>query len=252
MKFDKVSAAWANYRNTQVATAIHPDDHMFKTHARLDDYEIVGESGLQVMLSALAVSRKQTVYRIMDFGCGHGRVGRYFRAAFPNAEMWCADIDPSAVKFCANLFGAHAVQSTPNFNDLKLPKGLDVIWVGSVFTHIDKGRMEALFDKLYEALGRGGLLIATFHGQYYYETTKKNESMATTYADLLRQFEEKGHAYMPYPHKTAQVGMNDWGVSITSYDKVFELGRRHEDSQMVMYSEQGWANFHDVAVWIKK
>lgn len=45
MKFDQVSSAWARYRSGQVATDIHPADHMFNNHARLDDYEIVGELG---------------------------------------------------------------------------------------------------------------------------------------------------------------------------------------------------------------
>jgi SAM-dependent methyltransferase len=252
MRFDKISAAWANYRNGQVATAIHPEDHMMNTSVKLDDYEIVGESGLQVVLSALAISRKQTVYRIMDFGCGHGRVARYLRAAFPKAEMWCSDIDPDAVAFCAKTFNAHGVQSTSNFNDLKLPSGLDLIWVGSVFTHLDMARVEVLFDKLYGALGRGGLLIATFHGQYYYEMTKKDPKKAISHAEVLRQFEEKGHGYMPYAQKTSQVGMNDWGVSATRFDHVFRLGQRHQGAQMAMFAEQAWANFHDVAAWIKQ
>lgn len=252
MKLDKVMAAWGNYRSTQVNTTIHPEDHMFNTSVCLDDYEIVGESALHAVLSALAVSRKQTVYRLMDFGCGHGRVARYLRAAFPNAEMWCSDIDPGAVEFCAKTFNAHGIQSTPDFKDLELPKAMDVIWVGSVFTHIDIARMEVLFDKLFGALGRGGVLIATFHGQFFYEVTKKDSGKATVYADLLSQFEEKGLAYMPYPHKTSQVGMDDWGVSISRSDKLFELGRRHANSQMAMFSEQGWANFHDVCAWIKK
>lgn len=252
MKFDQVSSAWARYRSGQVATDIHPADHMFNNHARLDDYEIIGESGLQVVLSALGISRKQTVYRIMDFGCGHGRVARYLRAAFPNAEMWCSDIDPEAVEFCASTFDAHPVQSAANFNDLDLPKGMDLIWVGSVFTHLDLARMEVLFDKLYGALGRGGLLVATFHGQFFYEATKKDPKKSVTYADLLRDFEEKGYGYKSYPQKTSQVGMDDWGVSAMQFDQVFKLGQRHDNSQMAVFSERGWANFHDVAAWFKQ
>lgn len=252
MKFDKIAAAWANYRAHHVVTSIHPDDHMFKHNAYLDDYEVVGESALHVVLSALAISRKQTVYRIMDFGCGHGRIARYLRAAFPRAMLWCCDIDQDAAEFCAREFNAISMPSTQNFEDLDLPTGIDLIWVGSVFTHIDKVRMEALFDKLFAALGPGGLLIATFHGQYYYDLTKRDTAKAQAYAGLLQQFEDTGSAYMTYPNKTAQVGMVDWGVSIMRSDRVFELGRRHERSQMVMFSEQGWSNFHDVAAWAKR
>lgn len=46
--------------------------------------------------------------------------------------------------------------------------------------------------------------------------------------------------------------MDDWGVSAMRFDQVFKLGQRHADSQMAVFSERGWANFHDVAAWFKQ
>ena len=89
MQIDKLVALWQGYRQRGVDSAVHPDDHMFKSNPLLDDYEIVGESGLKVIHSVLAMSRKEAVYNILDFGCGHGRVARYVRAMFPKANLSC-------------------------------------------------------------------------------------------------------------------------------------------------------------------
>jgi len=136
--------------------------------------------------------------------------------------------------------------------DIELPEGMDVIWVGSVFTHFDYERMQILFDKLFGALGRGGLLIATFRGPNLYEITKNNPAQAKTYASLLQQFEQVGIAYQPYPNAAGQVGMSDWGLSLASIDRIVALGKRHDSARLVGYSEAGWANVHDVAAWTKR
>jgi hypothetical protein len=104
MQIDKLVALWQGYRQRGVNPTIHPDDHMFKSNPLLDDYEIVGESGLKVIHSALAMSRKEAVYNVLDFGCGHGRVARYIRAMFPKANLSFSDIDPSCTDFCATQF----------------------------------------------------------------------------------------------------------------------------------------------------
>jgi hypothetical protein len=44
---------------------MHADDHLFKSNPLLDDYEIVGESELQVIHSLLAMSWKEAVYNVL-------------------------------------------------------------------------------------------------------------------------------------------------------------------------------------------
>jgi hypothetical protein len=124
MQIDKLVALWQGYRQRGVNPTIHPDDHTFKSNPLLDDYEIVGESGLQVIHSVLAMSRKEAVYNVLDFGCGHGRVARYVRAMFPKANLSFSDIDPSCTDFCATQFSGKAVQSTADLSQLTLPHGM--------------------------------------------------------------------------------------------------------------------------------
>lgn len=247
MQPDKLFSLWNNYRSTPVVTTVHADDHMFKHNPKLDDYETVGESAMKVIASTLAIAPKEAIWRILDFGCGHGRVARHMRAMFPTAEMWFSDIDPSCTEFCANTFTGTAVPSYEDLDRTELPSGMDLVWVGSVFTHIDYARMQTLFDKLYGSLGIGGILIATFRGHRTYEIAKQKPDQAKLYAKMLEDYEKDGIGYQSYGRQE----LGDWGLSLSSIEKVVGLGRKHPKARLVGYSEAGWANIHDVGAWIK-
>lgn len=245
MQTDKLSALWHTYRSRAVSTVVHPDDHMFPTNTPLDDNDKVGESAVRVIHSVLSMAPKEAIWRVLDFGCGHGRVGRHLRAMFPESQMWFADSDPSCIEFCSDTFGGTPVKSPDDFSALELPARMDLIWVGSVFTHIDLERMQLLFDQLFGALGRGGVLIATFHGRRKHEIVKATQ--AETYAQLLRDYETTGVGYQSY----GQEDLGDWGSSMTSVETVIGLARKHPNARLVSYAETGWAGIQDVAAWVK-
>lgn len=242
MQIDKLNAMWSEYRARSIDPTVHPCDHMFHANPRLDQYDLVGESAVRVIFSVLASAPKEAVWRILDFGCGHGRVARHLRAFFPAAEMWFADVDSSCIEFCAETFNGTPIESPADFSELELPSGLDLIWVGSVFTHMDLERMKLLHGKLLDALGPGGLLVATFHGRRMYELTRGQERWAA----LIRDFEEIGVAYQSYERED----LGDWGLSLSSVETVIGLGRT--DAQLVAYTETGWANLQDVAAWMRR
>ena len=246
MHSDKLINLWSTYRSNPVSTKVHPDDHMFASNPHLDGYDLVGESGAKVIHSILGLSTKEAIWRILDFGCGHGRVARHLRSMFPTAEMWFADSKTSCVEFCAGTFNGTGVLSDEQFK-ADLPGGFDLIWVGSVFTHIDYERMEALFDRLFEHLGIGGILIATFRGRRTYEATKNKPKQATIYKTLLEEYESSGAGYQSYNREE----LGDWGLSLTSIERVVALGKRHQNSRLIGYSEAAWANIHDVGAWAK-
>ena len=85
--------------------------------------------------------------RILDFPCGHGRVLRYLRAEFPQAEITACDLLRDGVDFCAANFGAIPVYSDPDPSRIGLPRdAFDLIWVGSLFTHFDAARWAKSFS----------------------------------------------------------------------------------------------------------
>ncbi len=250
MQIDKMASLLRDYRQRHVATVIDPRDNMLSPQQTIDQYDLVGESGLRVIAGTLVMSRKEAVYNVLDFGCGFGRVARYIRAMFPEVQLYLCDIDEHAREFCASQFGGIPIPSGEDFSQVNLPDRMDIIWVGSVFTHIDYERMEKLFDKLFGALGKGGLLIATFRGRGTYQMTKSRPHQAELYAPLLQAYDETGVGYQQYPPSVERQTV-DWGLSLTSVEKVIALGKRHKDARLAAYAETCWANIHDVAAWEK-
>ncbi|MBA9019207.1 methyltransferase domain-containing protein [Aminobacter ciceronei] len=83
---------------------------------------------------------RQDVSKVLDLPCGHGRVSRHLKLLFPTAEMFYCDIDAEGADFCARTFGGTAIHSQPDLLQVGLPRSLDVIWIGSLFTHVDRKR----------------------------------------------------------------------------------------------------------------
>src|SRR5437870_5495298 len=97
----------------------HPPDHALSHYL---------ESGR----AALTAAGKTDVRRILDLPCGHGRVLRVLKAAFPGAALTACDIDRDGVDFCASRFGAEPVYSVEDPGRIPVRGPFDLIWVGSL------------------------------------------------------------------------------------------------------------------------
>ena len=244
----KLVSMWTDYFAFEVDKTIAEDDDMFKKSARgWDEYSSVGKDAAKVIFSVLANTPAQNIKQALDFGCGHGRVARFLRAMFPNSQMFFSDIDESCYKFCANQFNGEGFPSYANFSRLDLPGNVDLIWVGSVFTHLDWDRSLILWDKLFDALSVGGALIATFAGKKVYQIMLSDSSKNRGYYNpLLRKYEKRGFGYQDYR------GFENWGQSLLSIKKCIELPDNNMSAKLIGYTEAGWANRQDVASWTKK
>src|SRR6476620_8602013 len=94
------------FRESNVIRTISPDEEM-----PIQDIEIyfsAGRSAVACINLAMHAAQKSAsdVTRILDLPCGHGRILRYLKAAFPEAEITACDIRRDAVDFCASTFGA--------------------------------------------------------------------------------------------------------------------------------------------------
>lgn len=226
---------WRAYKAAPLIRDLHPDDHMWNTGQAW--YWSVGESGIDAILRALVGAPTKSVQCVLDFGCGFGRVGRHLRSAFPDATLYFCELNEAAAAFCASTFNGVPVRSDA------LPK-VDVIWVGSVFTHIDYAQTRSLFGTLCSALAPRGTLIATFHGRRAIEMAKDKPYVAADkWSRVLADFEATGAGFTSYAERT------DYGVSLTRMAAIAELGQAVENVRFVGYREAGWSNHQDVAAW---
>ncbi len=103
---------------------------------------------------------------VLDFGCGCGRVTRYWEG-FPGAVAG-SDLSGPAVEWCrANLPFARFER-----NGLEPPlavpdESLDLVYALSVFTHLTAELQLAWRDELRRVLRPGGRLLVTTHGRSY-------------------------------------------------------------------------------------
>lgn len=246
MQLDKLTSLWTAYRGRLVDMTIAPDDHMYASNQKsMQAYNFVGESAARAIFTVLSHAPTDAVWRVLDFGCGAGRVGRHLRAFFPNAELYFSDIEQPRAEFCAKQFNGVAVPAERDFARLNLPADLDLIWVGSLFTHVDFERMGVLFDALFSRLRRQGVLVATFHGRRAKEVGKMIS--AAKWEKLVAAYDATGDGYEGYDRHDG----DDVGVSLTKPAKVLELGHRQPAAQLVMFVETGWAGIQDVAAWSK-
>jgi len=168
-------------------------------------------------------------------------VGRYLRAGFPNASITFCDLDESGAEFCAREFKGTVQQSRPELSDVEFGQGFDVIWVGSLFTHVNLDRTGRWLKHLCSALTPDGVLIATFHGRWSIEVQKMVPMMDdNSWKEIVRAYQEDGFGFAPYQKH------ENYGVSLACPSKVVEIVEGIEGVRLLCYQERGWSGNHDV------
>jgi SAM-dependent methyltransferase len=103
--------------------------------------------------------------RILDFGCGVGRILRAAVSQNPDAEYWGCDIDEPSVTWLARDLGQRArVFQSDAWPPLAAADGyFDLAYAFSVFTHLTDS-WSAWLVELHRVLKQDGILIATVVG----------------------------------------------------------------------------------------
>jgi SAM-dependent methyltransferase len=108
-----------------------------------------------------------TAARVLDWGCGCGRLVRYLERAGVRELTGC-DIDGAAVAWCAANLAGRFVRSNRNpplpFEDASF----DAVIASSVFTHLGREDQRRWLDELRRVIRPGGTLLASFAGEYAY------------------------------------------------------------------------------------
>src|SRR4029453_1584213 len=97
-------------RLPNLITTISPLDGMYVAGGEAH-YFGVGADALKLVRQAMSLAGKENISSILDLPCGHGRVLRYLKAAFPQASLTACDLDHGCVDFCVATFGARGVYS---------------------------------------------------------------------------------------------------------------------------------------------
>jgi len=234
-----IGKRFAGYRE-RVDRTIAPGDEMFR--GDVDDYLSVGYSATAVIANAMALTGTRNLRRILDLPCGHGRVTRCLRAVFPKARIVACDLLRDGVDFCAQQYDAVPVYSTVEPEDIPLKDSFDLIWVGSLLTHLDEDHCRRFIDVLRQHLNRGGLLLISSHGRDAIRRWPADDARAQAIIDDVRA---TGFGYRDH------VGMSGYGTSAFTAAWMVEAVTAYKDLQLIGYFERGLADHQDVTVLLK-
>ncbi len=231
----------------RVSTTIADGDSMFAGN-NVEHYLSVSRDALRAVLAALHVTGRPEPRRLLDFGCGYGRVLRSLRAAFPAAELIACDPDPVALASCAEAFGARAVPGAPDVDDIEQVTGVDLLWCGSVLTHLDAPHWGPLLRYFSRALAPGGVAVVTTHGRRMAmraESGKDYGLDARATDRVLAAYKACGFGYNDY------AGNDGYGISLSSPGWAVQRALETPDLRLAGYDEAAWDLHQDVMVLVK-
>ena len=232
----------------EVESRISPRDTMYTGDGA--HYFKVGLSAMRVVEEALRRANLPVVGRVLDLPCGHGRVLRFLVRRFPEAAFTACDLDRDGVDFCARTLGATPVYSSIDLDALAFDAPFDLIWCGSLITHLDAPATRALFRLFARHLAPGGLMLFSAHGDFVARRmpTGEFDYMLTgeQVETITRRYAATGFGYEDY------AGQGGYGVALTSpawiRARIEEVGGLKE----VYFGERVWDAHHDVFGYVRE
>jgi SAM-dependent methyltransferase len=234
-------------RPRDVIETTSPDDWI---HTRgPETYYTTGRTTIRRVRLAMLQTRKAEVHRILDFGSGYGRILRQFKAAFPDARLAACDILPEAVDFCAETFGAEPIYAADDPGKTEIDGQFDLIWLGSLFTHLSAARWRSLLDLLQRVLEPDGLLMFTTQGRFirdqiagrawldaYGRPIWENWDVSEEQLDrVVSDYDRTGFGYLEWGALDRQ-----YGTSIATPAWVLEHLQTRPGFEILTYWERGW------------
>ncbi|GAB3576142.1 hypothetical protein GCM10027445_39750 [Amycolatopsis endophytica] len=229
----------------RVDRIIAPGDSMFRGNT--EHYFAVAGQALRACLHGLQAAGRPAPRRVLDFGCGYGRVLRTFRAAFPAAELIASDIELDGVEHCTRFFGAIGLPASVHIEEIPQVSDIDLIWSGSVLTHLDVDAWDALLGYFERALAPGGVAVVTTHGRRVAWRMGNGGEYGLTEADherVLSDYRAHGFGYADYP------GQPGYGISLST--PAWVTGHVLTPRlRLAGYIEAGWDGHQDVLILVK-
>ena len=179
---------------------------------------------------------------ILDFGCGCGRVLRYFHDRPASCQLSGTDIDSESIAWCAT----NLKLATFKVNEAMPPTSyaadtFDLIYAISVFTHLDEEMQFAWLRELKRISRPGGMLILTIHGEF---------AQATVQESIKAQIAETGFAFQVGQTGRFKLdGLPDF-YQTAYHSKAYIYEKWSQFFRIEKYAERGISGFQDAVILI--
>ncbi|MBK8856259.1 MAG: class I SAM-dependent methyltransferase [Opitutaceae bacterium] len=239
-----------DFSRLTVDRTLAPGDGMV-TAGLEEQYFDLGRRALELIHFSSELCDKPHYPDILDLPCGHGRVLRWLRAQYDYAHITACDLDRGGVDFCASQFRANPVYSEPDLRALPFKSQFDLIWVGSLVTHLNQERWLRTLDCLVNWVRECGVVVFTTQGRTVSSLLARGRRNIAENIDkpaLLEEYARTGFAYQRYFESTPA---EDYGLALSSPEWLMRVLQRYPDVIMRAYLEEAWG-MQDVVILYKK
>lgn len=239
-----------DFTQLPVDRTLAPRDGMMSA-GKPEQYFELGRRALELIHFSGQLCDKPHYPDILDLPCGHGRVLRWLRAHYDYARITACDLDRDCVDFCAKQFRARPVYSDPDLRKLPFENQFDLIWVGSLVTHLSEERWLSTLDCLVRWVRECGVIVFTTQGRAVSSLLARGRRDVVENIDktaLLDAYARTGFAYERYFESNAT---EDYGLALTSPEWLMRTLQRYPQMIMRAYLEEAWG-LQDVVILYKK
>jgi SAM-dependent methyltransferase len=205
------------------------------------EFVSVGRASFAAIQGAFLVAANphETYPCWLDFGCGSGRIARHLAAFEPIRELWGVDVDADAIAWVSrHLPGRYRLIPRRPPTDLA-SSFYDVVYAGSVFTHLDEADQLLWLEELRRLLRPGGLLVASTHG------TNLTYSRPDLTTDQHRGLQQRGFLFAP-----SRFGCFNEDSAFHSENYLRAAWGRFYG--LLFFAEKGLDGYQDLSVWRKE
>ena len=234
-------------RYAEIPGAVHVNDLMLASEAprHVRHYLDDARSAIENLEQSLALVGRawRDVQSCLDLPSGYGRVTRFLARYVDPGFVTACDVDANAVAFCMSEFGVNGIVAERDPARTHLGHAYDLVFVGSLLTHLPEPAVATLLDRIVDRLAPDGLLVFTTQGESCLEHLDwygdRFARLEATYRDAVRT---TGTCFVPYPRHTG------YGVAIHARSWVAGLVRARFGSRLrpVRFVERGWDRHQDV------
>ncbi|MDB6094502.1 MAG: biotin biosynthesis protein BioC [Verrucomicrobia bacterium] len=215
-----------------------------------NEYFEIGQKALQLIILAGQLCNKPHFTNILDLGCGFGRVLRWTRAHYDYAKITACDLDPAAVDFCQEQFGALGAYSRPDLGDVTFPALFDLVWCGSLLTHLPLAACAVAIDRMAEWTTEDGVIVFSTQGRHFGTLLARGHASFAENVDvnkLLAAFRSNGEAFEPYIEDATR----SYGLTLASPATMGSRLQKYPNLILRAYLEHAWG-VQDIVILYKK
>ena len=197
---------------------------------------------------------------ILDFGCGAGRLIKYFAFFDPKHRYRACEVNPHAVDLVKRVLpevDSRRINSAPptTFES----ESMDVVFAWSIWTHFSEAISRSWLEEVHRLLKPSGLALITLHTDELVERygiepqlVAKMKERGGDYSKIRETYDETGFCYWDaYPERARQFGIDNttFGMAFVSVDYV---KRKWTDLFDFKGSVVGAPRWQDVMILTKK